>query len=245
MMPHLVILQSVNMTTASMNRQYCCVLFDLDGTIADHFVAIHKSCAHAMRAMGVPPADYETVRRTVGGGITTTMGRLVGQDRVDEALRHYHPFFAEHWREGLQALPGALWILRALRDQGMRTAVLTNKEGENARAVCDWLGFTPFLDGVFGGGDCPWHKPDPRFVTWALGELDAERSATCLVGDSPWDIETARGAQIPVHVVPTGTHSLEKLREENPTSVHADLNALGVEVFGLTPPSATPSPAAQ
>ena len=38
------------------------ILFDLDGTLIDHFTTIHKSVAFAQRKLGLPESDYAKVR---------------------------------------------------------------------------------------------------------------------------------------------------------------------------------------
>ncbi len=38
------------------------VLFDLDGTLIDHFTTIYRCFCHAREKLGTPPADYWAVR---------------------------------------------------------------------------------------------------------------------------------------------------------------------------------------
>ena len=41
------------------------ILFDLDGTLIDHFTTIHKSVTYAQRELGLPESNYARVRATV------------------------------------------------------------------------------------------------------------------------------------------------------------------------------------
>ncbi|MEM9025627.1 MAG: HAD hydrolase-like protein, partial [Verrucomicrobiota bacterium] len=64
------------------------VLFDLDGTLIDHFTTIHRAYAHTQKTLDLPVADYDTVRQKVGGSIHLTMKRLIGEDpRYEDAIR--------------------------------------------------------------------------------------------------------------------------------------------------------------
>lgn len=210
------------------------VLFDLDGTLADNFQAIHAACAHAMTMVGVPPADYATVRRTVGGSIVVTMERLVGRERGPVAVGHFRRYFDTHWQDGLVPLPGALALLRGLRDRGLKLAVLTNKEGGKARLICDHLGITPYVQTVMGEGDTPFRKPMPEFTSHLLSRLGEPLTAVWLVGDSPFDAETARLAGLRFLAVATGSHTLEELRATGAPDVFPDLFELGRVCFGLS-----------
>jgi phosphoglycolate phosphatase-like HAD superfamily hydrolase len=67
-----------------------------------------------------------------------------------------------------------------------------------------------------GVEDTPWKKPQPEMTHYALEKLGVTARETLLVGDSPFDVATARAAGLKVCLVPTGTHSREQLVEEKP-----------------------------
>lgn len=202
---------------------YRTVLFDLDGTLIDHFKAIHRCHAYAMRRLGLPEPTMQQVRDAVGGGLDQAIAKLAGADKVEALM----PLFVEHWDatslDDVEALPGSLELLQALRDRGITAAVFTNKRGYAARAVCDHLGMSPLLAGVFGVGDTPWLKPDPAFARHALEKIGGEAASTVLVGDSPFDIAAARNAGLGFIGVTTGTHSAEDLRADGAARVEANL----------------------
>jgi phosphoglycolate phosphatase-like HAD superfamily hydrolase len=55
-----------------------------------------------------------------------------------------------------------------------------------------------------------------------------------MVGDSPFDIATARNGKLAaIHCVTTGSHTAEELAPYAPDTVHAGLPELGRELFGL------------
>lgn len=208
------------------------VLFDLDGTLIDHFRAIHRAHSHTMTSLGFPAPTMEQIRAAVGGGLELAISRLVGPARVEEALALYRPYWDATMLDDAEVLPGAHEFLAALRTRGVTAAVLTNKRGDSSRLLCGHLGLTPLLTGIFGAGDTPWLKPDPRFAGHALRELGAEPASTCLVGDSPWDAEAARNSGLEFFGVTTGTHSAEELRAAGAETIFPDLDhvrsALGV-----------------
>jgi phosphoglycolate phosphatase len=210
------------------------VLFDLDGTLVDHFKAIHRCHTHTLRQLGLPRPTMAQVHAAVGAGLEAALARLAGPDRVREAL----PIYCAHWDATMLAdaelMPGARELLLALRAAGARCAVLTNKRGDSSRRLCAHLGLTPHLAGIFGAHDTAWLKPDPRFAHHALSQLQADTATTCLVGDSPYDVATARNAGWEFYGVTTGTHTAEELRAAGATAIFPDLAAVGRSLASQT-----------
>lgn len=208
-------------------------LFDLDGTLVDHFTTIYRACNRAFAEMGCPSVDYATVRSTVGGSIHITMQRLVGEDRATEAVERFRAHFDRTWTEDLRILPGARELLEGLRRVGVRTAVFTNKEGDRARAVTRHLGLDGLVDHVIGTEDTPWRKPDPAFTRHVLGKVDRPAEKSCLVGDSPFDAEAAHAVAMPVFLVGTGSHKPSELEGCGARGVFESLHTLAPPVFGF------------
>jgi phosphoglycolate phosphatase len=207
-------------------------LLDLDGTLVDHFAAIHRCHAAVRRHFGLPVPSREEVRRAVGGGLENALRRILGPDHADKVEAGL-AVFRSHWDETMLddvvLLPGARELLAAMQAGGVRCAVLTNKHAGSARLICNHLGVDPFLAAVFGAGDTPWLKPDPRFTRHALAALGADTASTLLVGDSTYDVETGGAAGLPVWAVTTGTHTAAELQAAGADRVLPDLVALRAE----------------
>ena len=203
------------------------VLFDLDGTLIDHFAAIHRCHAYAMRRLGLREPTLAEVRAAVGGGLDEAIARLAGAENVAAVL----PLFLAHWNatnlDDVTLLPGARELLAALNAAGARCAVLTNKRGPAARQACTHLGLDPLLAGVFGANDTPWIKPDARFAAHVLAAVGGAAATTALVGDSPYDLAAAQSAGLAFYGVTTGTHSAAELRAAGAEDVFADLAGVG------------------
>ena len=210
------------------------VLFDLDGTLIDHLPAIHRSYAHTLPQLGLPAPTREQVKNAIGGGFENAMRKFVPEAQMPESLRIYRAFWSAHLLEGVDALPGARELLSQLHARGITCAVFTNKHGPSARAVCEHLGLSPFLKLVLGAADTDWLKPQPEFAAHALAALKATAATTCLVGDSPWDVQAAHSAGFPCFAVTTGTHTAEELRAAGADMVYDSLLALAAAEFAPT-----------
>ncbi|MEI6860904.1 MAG: HAD family hydrolase [Verrucomicrobiota bacterium] len=208
------------------------LLFDLDGTLVDHFAAIHRCHAYAMGRLGLPVPTPAQVRAAVGGGLENAIRRLAGPEHVAAVLPLFRAHSAATMLDDVTALPGAGEVLAAGRATGAKTAVLTNKHGPSARRICEHLGLAPLLDGIFGANDTLWLKPEPKFTAHALAVLNADTTTTLLIGDSPYDVQTARLAGLACWCVTTGTHTAAELHTAGADEV---FTSLGEIVTRLTP----------
>lgn len=201
-------------------------LLDLDGTLIDHFAAIHRSYVHTMRELGKPEPTLAQVRAAVGGGLDTAIRRFVTEAELARAMKTYREYWDRTMLDDVVLLPGARELLQSLQARGAKLAVLTNKLGTSSRLICDHLGITPFLGAVVGAQDTAWLKPQPELTAHALALIGASPAGALMVGDSPFDIETGHQAGLPSWCVTTGTHNAEELRAAGADAIFANLAGL-------------------
>ncbi len=215
------------------------VFFDLDGTLIDNFRAIYKCYADIAREMGLEPKSYHVLRATVGGSITMTLSKLIGEDLADEGVRRFRAHFPEVMFEDVFVLEGVEWMLRNLREHGIRTAVFTNKEHSSSVALLDYLKLSPLIDVVFGTNlpDMPWRKPQREYSEYVLKKMNLSAENAMLIGDSPFDVSAARAVGMPVACVATGTHLPEALIEctGSQEMIFPNMFALGRDLFKFIP----------
>lgn len=215
------------------------VLFDLDGTLIDNFTAIHRCYSDVAVSLGLVPKSLAAIRAAVGGSISLTMSRLIGDELAPEGIRRFRKHFPEVMFEGVFVLPGVKWILRNLRERGVRTAVFTNKDHDATLALLAHLGLTDLLDGAFGTGTgkMPWRKPQREYSEAVLAAMNSVPAKTLMIGDSPFDIQAAAAVDMPVACVTTGTHMPETLLPAlpNPELIFGNMFQLGHALWGFGP----------
>ena len=202
-------------------------LFDLDGTLIDHFKAIHRSYAHTLPLMGLPAPTPQQVREAVGGGLENAMSKFVEPGRIGRALEIYREYWNRTMLDDVEAMPGALALLKGLKREGAAAGVLTNKVGSSSRLICDKLGFSSFLEATIGAGDTAWLKPQRELSEHALRLLHGRPESALMVGDSPFDVETGRNGGFRCWVVTTGTHTAQDLVKAGADAVFDDLYGVG------------------
>ena len=208
--------------------QFRTVLFDLDGTLIDHFTAIHRCHSYTLRQLGLPEPTMARVRAVVGAGVEVAVERLVGPELKPAALAIYRPYWDATMLDDVKLLPGAKELLVFLKQTGVRTGVFTNKHGPSSRLTCAHLGLADLLDANFGATDTPWLKPDVRFTRHLLTALGGDAATTALIGDSPYDLATAQNAGLAFYGVTTGTHTAPEMHTAGATMVFPDLASVSV-----------------
>ncbi|MGH7946134.1 MAG: HAD family hydrolase, partial [Opitutaceae bacterium] len=191
--------------------RFATLLLDLDGTIVDAFTTIHRSYVHTLPQLGLPAPTMGQVRRAVGGGLENAMRQFVPEPLLAEAVKRHVEHANSILLEDVTLMPGTLELLRAQQAAGVTLAVFTNKRGAHARLICEHLGITQHLRGIFGAGDTPWLKPRPEFASHVLTTLGATAATTMLIGDSPFDVKAAHNGGFACWCVTTGTHDAEQL----------------------------------
>jgi len=169
------------------------VLFDLDGTLLDTTELIIASYKHTARICLGRDMDEAEILPRLGEPLVVTM-RDLAADRVDELVAVYRRFnLAEHDRL-VKLIPGVPETLPALRNRGVRLAIVSSKIRHTVEKGLDLFRLTTFFDVVIGLEDSPAHKPDPGPLLEALRRLDLGPASAVMVGDSPADILAARAA---------------------------------------------------
>ena len=202
------------------------ILLDLDGTLVDAFVTIHRSYVHVLPQFGRPVPTMEQVRRAVGGGLENAMRHFLPEELIPEAVQRHIDYTTSILLEDVALMPGARELLQTQQAAGTTLGVFTNKRGEHARQICDHLEVTRYLRGVFGAKDTAWLKPQPEFAAYVLAQLGARAETTLLIGDSPFDVQAAYNGGFACWCVTTGTHDAAQLRAAGADGVFPDLFAV-------------------
>lgn len=183
------------------------VLFDLDGTLADSFPAIHHALASALTAEGLPPRPLEWVRRKVGRGAAALVADAVGDGGDGACVERVRQRYLETYERiplaATPPLPGAAEALAcAWAGTNGRVGVLSNKLASwSARWLEHW-GLGRFVAVVSGPDVTGALKPDPAAVTPVLARLGVDAHGALLVGDMA--VDAAAGAGVGLRVVLVG-----------------------------------------
>jgi phosphoglycolate phosphatase len=185
------------------------LIFDLDGTLVDTAPDLLEATNAVLKAEGRRAVDPTTLRRMVGFGarsLITQAFAATGAPPSDAGLPRLVADFLAHYRENIathsKPFPRVPETLGALRANGTRMGVLTNKPQALTDLLLPAVRLDHYFGAIFGAGARTYTKPDPRLfhdVTDALGGGPA-----IMIGDSVTDVKTARAAKAPVILVSYG-----------------------------------------
>jgi len=202
------------------------VVFDLDGTLLDSYAAIHEALSLVLEAFGRPPVTVDETRRMVGHGLESLVARAVGAGNLASGVKIFRERYEKIGPASSTLLPGADDLTRRLREAGIPIAIASNKPARFSREILEALGILGRFAFVGGPDDGFPPKPAPHMVFMALATMGARGPGSVYVGDMPVDVATARAAQIPVVVLPTGSATEGELRAVSPDLLISDLNGL-------------------
>lgn len=192
------------------------LIFDLDGTLIDNFGAIYESYRYALERLGVARRSFAEVKKSVGGSVEVTMAKFAPPETVDRGVALFRERFEEVWTQDLKLLDGVAETLPKLTAMGLCLGIATNKRGAFARKTVEHLGISKHFMGVIGVLDVPQPKPHPEMVNRLLQLMGLPTESVLLIGDSPFDIETARQAKLRAWCLPTGAHEQNELEAAKP-----------------------------
>ena len=189
--------------------------FDLDGTLVDSNRDLAPAINHALHLAGRPEIPADATRKLIGGGARRMLERafdLTGgmpaggefELMYGALLRHYEAHIADH----TVPYSGCVDALDALLDRGCRLAVITNKIEVFSRKLLDALELSDRFELILGGDTLgPGRaKPAPDMIDTAMLMLGGGRFA--MVGDSSYDVQAAKNADVPVVALSFGYNDL-------------------------------------
>jgi pyrophosphatase PpaX len=205
------------------------VFFDLDGTLADTLELILSSYRHTMqRHLGEAPPD-ERWLATSGTPLREQLKDFARDEReAEQMLETYTTFQRAVHDQMARPFPGAARVLGALREQGVRLAVVTSKRRAVASRTLEVCGLQDAVDLVVAADDVARGKPDPEPVLRALDVLDLapHRERVLVVGDSPFDLRAGRAAGTRTAGVSWGAFPRSALEVERPDYLFESLDEL-------------------
>ncbi|MEJ6401611.1 HAD-IA family hydrolase [Yoonia sp. 2307UL14-13] len=188
-----------------------CVIFDLDGTLADTSGDLIAAANTCFRGLGLgdlldPATDAATALR--GGRAMLNLGfsrvEGFGADEVDRQYRVLLEAYADDINTHTVMYPGAIAAVDTLRQQGYAVGIATNKPEHLAEKLMQSLGVRDQFASLIGADTLSVRKPDPEHHFEAVRRAGGDAARSLLVGDTQTDRDTSRNAGVPSVLVTFG-----------------------------------------
>ena len=190
------------------------VIFDLDGTLLDTLDDLCNSVNYSLRMNNFPERSLEEVRTFVGNGIRLLIERSVpdgtSKELIDKTFECFKTYYAVHCNDKTKTYPGVMDMLKELKKNGYKIAVLSNKAQYAVTKLCD-IYFDNLLDDAVGARENVAKKPSPDALYICAQNNNINLNNVIYVGDSDVDVATASNANVKGIAVTWGFRSRELL----------------------------------
>jgi phosphoglycolate phosphatase len=165
----------------------------------------------------------------VGNGIRKLIERALpegtGDETIDKVFCEFNKYYAVHCTDYTRPYDGVIELIKGLRKNGIKTAVVSNKADYGVQELCK-----KYFDGLFdyavGEREGINRKPSPDAVFEVLSYLDVEKDEAVYVGDSEVDIKTAKNAGMESIIVTWGFRDRDYLIEQGAVNIVDDCKQL-------------------
>ena len=203
------------------------VIFDIDGTLIDTNYQHAISWYRAFREHDVIVPVWR-IHRAIGMGgdqlVAAVAGDAVEKEHGDAVREAEGPLYMSMIEE-VEAFEGARELIEKCSERDHAVVLASSAKEKEVDHYLDLLEARDLVRGWTTSADVEKTKPHPDLVEAAL-EKAGTRDAV-MIGDSVWDVEAAKRAEIPTIAVLTGGYSEAELRDAGAAEVFESIGELG------------------
>ena len=186
------------------------VLWDMDGTVLDTLEDLWAAVNVSLRQFSLPEASLDAVRAGLGNGAAHLISCVTPEERRQEVLAFYKPYYDAHCNIKTGPHPGILPLMESLRRRGVKQAIISNKPDPAVQELAR-VYFPGLLDFCAGESEAVRRKPNPDAVLRAVEQMGLPLAECVYVGDTEVDLATAKNAGMACIAVSWGFRSREQL----------------------------------
>ncbi|HEY9677088.1 MAG TPA: HAD family hydrolase [Drouetiella sp.] len=201
---------------------YKLAIFDFDGTLVDSapgIIEVMKNCVDEYKLSDDVLKEWQML---IGVPLMRQM-EIIFPDRNEEywleVATRYREIYDGKTIELCPLFPHLITMLEELRKANVLVTIASSKRRHLIETVLDHHDLSKFFEFVVGAQDVQNHKPHPESVHLTLQRLSMNAHDAVVIGDSTYDLDMARGANVDAIGVTTGIHTTEILSTSQPTHI--------------------------
>ncbi len=182
------------------------VLFDMDGVITDSMPYHYEAWRRVFESYGISVSREEILKREGEQGrvtletVLSAEGVPVSEDRIRKTLEEKEAIFRSLAKPTL--FPGAEALVRAIREQSRKLALVTGTSGGEARTNLP-AELLACFDVLVSGDVVTQGKPHPEPYQMALRLLGESPDQALVIENAPYGIRSAQEAGLKCIAVTT------------------------------------------
>jgi len=199
------------------------VLCDMDGTLVDSN-ALHAEAWHRTFQRFGFSVSFQQALRQIGKGGDQLIPVFVPEpdlERLRKPIEEYRKnLFETEYFPRVTAFPSARQLLLRMKASGLRIAIASSASKEDLVRLKEIASIADLAEEETSNDDAEHSKPSPDIFLAALQRLALKPEQTLALGDTPWDIESARNAGIATVALTSGGWSEDELWEAGASEVY-------------------------
>lgn len=198
---------------------YKLAIFDFDGTLVDSAPGIIDVMQDVVTENNLPQKYVDDWKVLIGVPLMRQM-EIVFPDQSEEywlrLAARYREIYDSKTIEICPLFPGLQHMLDGLKNAGVVMTIASSKRRPLVQTVLDHHDLSKYFSVLIGAQDVVNHKPHPESVFKTLEQLNIPGDQSVVIGDSSYDLDMARNANVDSIGVTTGVHSAEVLAKSEP-----------------------------
>ncbi|KAF3886816.1 MULTISPECIES: HAD family hydrolase [Nostocales] len=184
------------------------VLLDVDGTLVLSNDAHAQAWVDVFKEFGYD-VPFERVRPLMGMGgdrvIPTIVPGLTKDEGEGKAISSRRKeIMIDKYVPALKPAPGARELILHMKEAGLRLIVASSASNQELSVLLKAAQVEDLLDEATTSNDAETSKPSPDIVEAALGKLKMKSDKVLMLGDTPYDLQSANAAGVGLIAVRCG-----------------------------------------
>lgn len=183
------------------------VILDVDGTLIDSNDAHARAWEDAGERLGYD-IPFDEVRPLIGMGGDRVTPMVAGvdadSDEGQELADVRGEIFKRDYLPDVRPFPRVRELVQRLRDDGFDIVVASSASADDLDDLLGVAGVLDLVRSATSAGDAEESKPSPDIVEEAISQANVDRRGLIMIGDTPYDVEAARRARVPIIAVRCG-----------------------------------------
>ena len=199
-------------------------IFDCDGTLVDSGGTIHRALRSTFDTHGLDCPPRGVTKKVIGLSLEEAFAALVPDGDHPALSQTYKDVFFAMRSQGVVEEPlfdGIVEALEGFRAGGWKLGVATGKSARGLTHCLAAHGITDHFVTLQTADDHP-SKPHPSMVLAAIAAVGSSVAETVFIGDTAWDMGSARAAACGAIGAGWGYHDEAELREAGAHDVALD-----------------------
>ena len=186
-----------------MNKNFKCVIFDLDGTIINSGPDLLDALNFVLHGKGLQKINSSVIGNLVGGGAEAMirkgysfLNKKIFDNDIKLMVKDFIDYYSKNCSNKTKIYSGTRATLSYLKKKNIIICLCTNKRETIAKKILEKLNLDHFFDFVIGSKEGVPLKPDPYMLDYCMKKFSVKPNETTFVGDSDNDILPANNLGI-------------------------------------------------